>query len=184
MTRLQALNPETTTGKTKELFNVVQSKLAMVPNMMRTMGNSYAVLNGYLSFTDALAESKIGNRLGELIALAVAEVNQCEYCLSAHALLGGKLLGIDEETIIASRTAETSDTKVNAALVFAQTLVSKKGLVSDSDVAAVRDAGFSEAEIAEIIAHTALNIFTNYFNNTANTVIDFPKVSRLTESAA
>jgi uncharacterized peroxidase-related enzyme len=184
MTRLQALNPETATGKTKELFNAVQSKLGMVPNMMRTMGNSYAVLNGYLSFSGALGESKIGSRLGELIALAVAEVNQCEYCLSAHTVIGGKLLGIDEETIYSSRTTKTADVRVNAALTFAQTLVHKKGLVSDSDVAAVRDAGFTEGEIAEIIAHTALNIFTNYFNHIANTAIDFPKVSLLTEHAA
>lgn len=184
MTRLQALNPETTTGKTKELFSAVQSKLGLVPNMMRTMGNSYAVLNGYLSFSGALGESKIGAKLGELIALAVAEANQCEYCLSAHTLIGGKLLGIDEETIYTSRTAETADARVNAALKFAQTLVRKKGLVSDSDVAAVRDAGFSEGEIAEIIAHTALNIFTNYFNHIANTVIDFPKVSLLAEHTA
>ena len=184
MTRLQALNPETTTGKTKELFNTVQSKLGMVPNMMRTMGNSYAVLNGYLSFSGALGESKIGSRLGELIALAVAEANQCEYCLSAHTVIGGKLLGIDEETIYSSRTTKTADARVNAALTFAQTLVRKKGLVSDSDVAAVRDAGFTEGEIAEIIAHTALNIFTNYFNHIANTVIDFPKVSLLAEQVA
>lgn len=184
MTRLQALNPETTTGKTKELFNAVQSKLGLVPNMMRTMGNSHAVLNGYLSFSGALGESKIGSKLGELIALAVAEANQCEYCLSAHTVIGGKLLGIDEETIYTSRTAETADARVNAALKFAQTLVHKKGLVSDSDIAAVRDAGFTEGEIAEIIAHTALNIFTNYFNHIANTVIDFPKVSLLADHAA
>lgn len=179
MTRLQPLNPETTTGKTKDLFNAVQKKLGMVPNMMRTMGNSYAVLNGYLSFSGSLGESKIGDRMGEQIALVVAEANQCEYCLSAHTLIGGKLLGIDEATLTASRTAETSDSKTNAALVFAQTLVTKKGLVNDADVAAVRDAGFTEGEIAEIIAHTALNILTNYFNNTASTFIDFPKVSLL-----
>jgi uncharacterized peroxidase-related enzyme len=149
----------------------------MVPNMMRTMGNSYAVLNGYLSFSGALGESKIGSRLGEQIALAVAEANKCAYCLSAHTFIGSKLLGIDADTIIASRSAETVDEKVNAALVFAQTLVHKKGLVNDHDVAAVREAGFADGEIAEIIAHTALNILTNYFNNTANTIIDFPGVS-------
>jgi alkylhydroperoxidase family enzyme len=129
-----------------------------------------------------LEESKIGNKLGEQIALAVAETNQCEYCLSAHTVIGGKLLHIDEATLTASRTAETSDAKANAALTFAQTLVQKKGLVNDSDVAAVRGAGFTEGELAEIVAHTALNILTNYFNNTANTAIDFPKVSLLAET--
>jgi uncharacterized peroxidase-related enzyme len=184
MTRLQALNPELSEGKTKDLFNAVQTKLGMVPNMVRTMGNSYAVLNGYLAFSGALGESEVGAKLGEQIALAVAETNQCEYCLSAHTLIGGDLLGIDESTISASRTGNTGNAKVNAALAFAQTLVNKKGLVNDDDVAVVRKAGYTDAGIAEIIAHTALNTFTNYFNNVANTVIDFPRVSVLKANAA
>lgn len=184
MTRLQALNPDTAAGKTKDLFNAVQNKLGMVPNMVRTMANSHAVLNGYLSFSGALEASKIGGPLGEQIALAVAEANQCEYCLSAHTLLGSKVAGIDDNTIIGSRTADTSNAKTNAALLFAQTIVQKRGLVNDADIAAVRNAGYTEGEITEIIAHTALNVFTNYFNNIANTVIDFPKISLLTAKAA
>ncbi len=176
MTRLQALNPETATGKTKELFNAVEKKLGTVPNMMRTMGNSVAVLNGYLSFSGALGESKIGARLGEQIALTVAEADQCEYCLSAHTYIGEKLLKIDEATLSSSREANTGNAKADAALVFAQTLVRKKGLVSDEDVNKVRQAGYGDGEIAEIVAHTALNIFTNYLNNTAKTVVDFPRV--------
>jgi uncharacterized peroxidase-related enzyme len=176
MTRLQAADPAIATGKTKELFNAVEEKLGTVPNMMRTMGNSVAVLNGYLSFSGALNESKIGVRLGEQIALAVAEANQCEYCLSAHTYIGGKLLRLDEATLLSSREAATGDTKTDAALVFAQSLVRKKGLVSDEDVNKVKAAGYGDGEIAEIVAHTALNIFTNYLNNTAKTVVDFPKV--------
>lgn len=176
MTRLQAVDPATATGKTKELFNAVEKKLGSVPNMMRTMGNSVAVLNGYLSFSGALNESKIGARIGEQIALAVAEEDQCEYCLSAHTYIGEKLLGMDAAILSSSREAGTGNAKVDAALVFAQTLVRKKGLVDDEDVSKVRAAGYGDAEIAEIVAHTALNIFTNYINNTAKTVIDFPKV--------
>lgn len=176
MTRLQALIPETATGKTKDLFDAVEKKLGMVPNMMRTMGNSVAVLNGYLSFSGALGESKIGAGLGEQIALAVAEVDQCEYCLSAHTFIGAKLLGIDEATLSSSREAATGNAKADAALVFAQTLVRKKGLVTDEDVNKVRALGYGDGEIAEIVAHTALNIFTNYLNNTAKTIVDFPRV--------
>lgn len=184
MTRLQALNPDTTAGKTKDLFNAVQKKLGMVPNMVRTMANSFPVLNGYLSFSGALETAKIGPQLAEQISLVVAEANQCEYCLSAHTLLGSTVAGIDETTIILSRTAETGDRKTDAALNFALAIVQKRGLVSDADVAAVRNAGYTEGEITEIIAHTALNIFTNYFNNVANTVNDFPKIALLTAKAA
>lgn len=177
MARLQAVNPETATGKTKELFNAVEKKLGTIPNMMRTMGNSVAVLNGYLSFSGALGESGIGARLGEQIALAVAEADQCEYCLSAHTFIGGRMLGMEAATLSSSREAATGNVKTDAALVFAQTLVRKKGLVNDEDVSKLRTAGYDDGGIVEIVAHTALNIFTNYINNTAKTLIDFPKVS-------
>ena len=84
MTRLKALNPDQATGKTKELFNIIQSKLGVVPNMMRTMGNSPQLLEGYLHFGNALSTGSIGAKTGELIALTVAETNLCNYCLSVH----------------------------------------------------------------------------------------------------
>ncbi len=176
MQRINALNPETTSGKSKELFNAIQKKMGMVPNMMRTMGNSPAVLNGYLSFSGALGESLIGAKLGELIALTVANANRCEYCNAAHSFIGEKLVGIDVKTLNAAREGNSTDAKTQAALTFARQLVDSRGKVSNSDVEAIKNAGFNEAEIAEIIAHTALNIFTNYFNNATNVVVDFPKV--------
>ncbi len=176
MTRLQALNPETTTGASKELFNGIQSKLGMVPNMMRTMGNSTAVLEGYLNLSSALGKGTLGAKTGELIAMVVAESNHCDYCLSAHSFIGEKLVGIDVAAISAAREGKATDTKTTAALQFAQILVAKKGLVNDADVTAVKAAGFTDGEVGEIVAHVALNIFTNYINNTAKTAIDFPVV--------
>jgi uncharacterized peroxidase-related enzyme len=176
MTRLTALSPEEATGKTKVLFTAVQSKLGMVPNMMRTMGNSVAVLEGYLNLSAALGSGKLGAKTGELIALAVSESNSCSYCLSAHSFIGEKLVHIKPESIVEARKGKAADAKVEAALTFAQTLVAKRGLVNDLDVEAVKAVGFSEGEIGEIVGHVALNILTNYFNNTANTEIDFPLV--------
>lgn len=178
MKRLQALNPETTTGKSKELFNGIQSKLGMVPNMMRTMGNSPAVLEGYLNLSGALSKSSIGAKMGELIALAVSQENSCDYCLSAHTFIGANLVKIDSASLQSARTAESSNEKVQTGLVFAKKLVTTRGRVSDEDVQIVKDAGYTEGEIGEIIAHVALNVFTNYFNNTANTVIDFPEINK------
>jgi uncharacterized peroxidase-related enzyme len=176
MQRITALNPDTTTGKSKDLFNAVKTKLGMVPNMMRTMGNSPAVLNGYLSFSGALGESSIGAKLGEQIALTVANVNSCDYCNAAHSFIGEKLIGIDTATIQAAKEGKSSDAKTQAALSFAKTLTAKKGKVSEGDINTLKNATFTDAEIAEIIAHTALNIFTNYFNNAVNVEVDFPKV--------
>jgi len=176
MTRLKALNPEEATGKTKELFNAIQGKLGMVPNMMRTMGNSAALLEGYLNFSGALAHGTLGAKTGELLALAVSETNACDYCLSAHSFIGEKLVHIDANTLNNARNANAADTKANAALKFANILVNKKGLVSDEDVATAKAGGLSEGEVGEVVGHVALNILTNYFNNTAKTVIDFPEV--------
>lgn len=176
MERLKALDPATTTGKSKELFDAVQSKLGMVPNMMRTMGNSPAVLEGYLSFNAALAKDSLGSKLGELIALTIANVNQCEYCNAAHSLIGEKLVHINADEIDAARHGRSADPKTQAALDFATLLVKQNGQVSEADIDTIKEAGFNDSGIAEIIAHVALNIFTNYFNNAAQIVVDFPKV--------
>ncbi len=176
MIRLKAISPDQATGKTKELFNAIQSKLGLVPNMMRTMGNAPALLEGYLNLSGALSGGTLGAKNGELIALAVSESNHCDYCLSAHTFIGEKLVKIDMHTLEAAREAKSTDSKTEAALQFAKVLVSKQGLVNDADVNTIKAAGFTEGEIGEIVGHVALNVLTNYFNNTANTEIDFPKV--------
>lgn len=177
MARLKALSPDEATGKTKDLFNAVQGKLGVVPNMMRTMGNSSAVLEGYLNLSGALGNGTLGAKTGELIALAIAESNNCDYCLSAHTYIGKNLVKIDEETITSARLGNSTDSKTNVALKFAKTLVAKKGLVNDGDVQSLKNAGYTDGEVGEIVLHVALNILTNYFNNTASTEIDFPVVN-------
>lgn len=176
MTRLTALNPEQASGKTKEMFNAINGKLGVVPNMMRTMGNSPALLNGYLSLSEALSGGTLGGKVGELIALAVAESNACNYCLSAHTYLGANLAKLDSKSMDEARLGKSNNSKTEAILQFANALVNKSGHVNDADVAAIRDAGVTDGEVSEIVGHVALNILTNYFNNTANTEIDFPVV--------
>lgn len=176
MKRLNALSPDQASGKTKELFNAINSKLGVIPNMMRTMGNSSAFLEGYLNLSGALSGGTLGGKTGELIALAVAEANACNYCLSAHTYLGANLAKLDSESMDAARLGTAKEAKTNAILKFAQVLVTKRGHVSDTDVATVKAAGVTEGEVGEIVGHVALNILTNYFNNTANTEIDFPVV--------
>ncbi len=176
MTRLNALNPDAASGKTKELFNGIHSMFGVVPNMMRTMGNSPAFLQAYLNMSSALSGGTLGVKTSALLALAVAESNVCNYCLSAHTYLGANLAKLDAEAMEAARHGKSKDAKTEAVLTFAQTLVRKRGHVNDADVNAVKAAGVTEGEIGEIVGHVALNTLTNYFNNTANTVIDFPVV--------
>ena len=119
MTRLKAINPAEATGKTKELFNAIESKLGMVPNMMRTMGNSSAVLEGYLNLSGALSNGTLNAKTGELIALAVAESNACNYCLAAHSYIGENLVKIDTDALEAARSGISTDAKTTAILSFA-----------------------------------------------------------------
>ncbi|MGH2665608.1 carboxymuconolactone decarboxylase family protein [Flavobacterium sp.] len=174
MTRFNTVSPEEATGRTKELFAAIESKLGVVPNMMRTMANSTALLEGYLNLSGALATGSINAKTGELIAITVAENNHCDYCLSAHHFIGANLLKIDDTALSAARKARSTDPKTETILQFAKTLITKNGMVSDADVDIVKQAGVTEAQIGEIVGHVALNILTNYFNNTAKTEIDFP----------
>src|SRR5260370_4384592 len=176
MTRLNAMQPDTATGNAGEPLDAVQDKPKITPNMARVIASCPAVLEGYLSFSGALAGGALDAKLREQIALEVGEQTACQYCVSAQPAIG-KMTGLSDSEIEAARGASSSSPKNAAALTFARELVTKKGRIADADVQAVRAAGFTDGEIAEIIAHVALNIFTNYFNNTAEVEVDFPKIS-------
>ena len=182
MPRLSAVDPARATGKAKDLLDAVKAKLGLTPNMMRTMVGSPAVLEGYLSFGTAVAGGLLPAPLREQIALAVAEANGCDYCLSAHTALG-RLAGLKDEEIAKSREGASADPRAEAALRFAVAVVAGKGEVSDAESARVRGTGFTDGQIAEILGHVAVNVFTNYFNKAAETVIDFPRVEAARKTA-
>ncbi len=174
MQKITAIKYEKAEGKAKQLLDGVNAKLGFVPNMMATMASSPAVLEGYLNLSGALGMT-LNAKLREQIALTVAEINGCRYCASAHSAIG-KMSGLDDHSIEDARLASSHDPKTDAALKFAKALVISRGKVSDAEFQTVAAAGYSEKEIAEIVAHVALNVFTNYFNETAGTVVDFPAI--------
>jgi uncharacterized peroxidase-related enzyme len=176
MSRLPALNPETATGQAKQLLQGVQKKLGFAPNIMRTMANSPAVLQGYLDFSGALSKGNLSPKFREQIALTVSEVNNCDYCLAAHSAIG-RMVGLSEEAIGDSRRGESTDTKEATGLAFTRSVVMNRGWVTDEEVAKLRKAGFADGEIAEILANIGLTLFTNYFNHVAGTEVDFPEVA-------
>ncbi|GGF19681.1 alkyl hydroperoxide reductase AhpD [Aliidongia dinghuensis] len=159
------------------LLEGVHKQLGSVPNLFRVIANSPAALEGYLSLNGALGKGTLDARTRERIALAVAELNACGYCLSAHTYLGKNLAKLDDAEIAANRGGTSNDPKADAALRFATKVVRERGHVSDADVAAVKAAGFDEAQIVEIVLHVALNTLTNYVNEVAKTSIDFPMVA-------
>jgi uncharacterized peroxidase-related enzyme len=183
MSRLQAVDPTAATGKAQALLEGVRNKLGLVPNMMRTMASSPAVLDGYLGLSGALGAGQLPASLREQIALAVAQANGCGYCLAAHSLLGSKA-GLTDGDVAAARRGEATDPRDRAAIRFALAVVASRGGVDDAELGRVRGAGFGDGEIAEIVAHVALNVLTNYLNRVADTEIDFPKPPALASEAA
>ena len=159
--------------KTPELLSAVKKNLGILPNMISTMARSPAVVQAYLGFSKSLEKGLLPVSLRERISLAVSEAGQCNYCLSAHTVLAGKA-GLSESDILDARHGTASDDKVSAALAFARAIVEDRGHVSDDDIEEVRQAGYNDGEITEIVGNVILTIFTNYFNHVADPKIDFP----------
>jgi uncharacterized peroxidase-related enzyme len=159
----------------KPILDAVRKQLGVVPNMYRLIAQSPATLQGFTSNNAALSKT-LDVKTRERIALAVAQVDGCDYCLSAHTYLGLNLARISPEEIALNRKSESGDPKANAAVSFAGKVVRERGHITAADVKAVRDAGFSDGQIVEILAVTAEDIFTNLLNVVAETDIDFPVV--------
>ena len=176
MSRFHLVEPSTASGKAKELLDAVKGKLGIVPNMTKVMANSPAVLEGYVGFSGALGKGLLDAKTRERLALVAAQENRCDYCLSAHAAIG-KMVGLEPEQIAESRRGNGGSDRATAALTFAKRVLETRGQVNETDLTAVRGAGFSDAQIVEIIAHVALNVLTNYLNIASDVEIDFPKVS-------
>lgn len=175
MSRIAAINPATAEGKAKDLLAAVNQLLGVVPNLFRVTAQSPAALEGLLGLNGALSQGALSGQLRESIALAVAEANSCDYCLSAHTYLGAGA-GLSEADVLKAREGLAADAKTSAVLRFSRTLVQNAGRVGDSDVAQLRAAGVNDAEIIEIVGNVVVNIFTNYLNHVAGTEIDFPIV--------
>jgi uncharacterized peroxidase-related enzyme len=173
MSRLAVPARENVPEASKPILDGVQKQLGVVPNMFRLIAQSPAALQGFVANNGALGKT-LDVRTRERIAIAVAQVDECDYCLSAHTYLALNLARISPEEAALNRKGQSGDAKANAVVSFAVKVVRERGHISDADIKAVRDAGYSDAQIVEILAVTAENIFTNLLNVVAQTPIDFP----------
>ncbi len=158
------------------LLDAVKKQLGSVPNLFRVVANSPAALEGYLGLNGSLAKGTLDAKTRERIAVAVAEINRCGYCVSAHTFLAKNVVKLDDAEITANRDGSSTDPKAAAAVRFAGMVARERGHVSDADVAAVKAAGYDDAQVIEIVLHVALNTVTNYVNEVAKTEIDFPVI--------
>lgn len=176
MARISAVDPATATGETKTLLDAVQARLGMTPNFLRVLAQSPAALGAFLGLYAIAENGSLEPQTRERIALALAEQNACEYCLSAHTAIGRKA-GLSGAEMEANRRGSSEDAKAAAAVAFARALVEHKGEVTTAEIEAVRSAGFGDAEIVEIIVHVGMNLLTNILGKAGRVEIDFPRVT-------
>lgn len=175
MQRLNSVNPETAKGQTKELLDTVQQAFGMVPNTARVMANSPAVLESFLAFSQAMGKVGIGVKLHNQVKLTTSESNSCDYCTSILSAVAPDA-GLTADDVRAGRIGNSKDYRTNAALKFAGAVLESGGKVSEQQLDAVREAGFSDGEIVEVVVSVVLGCFTNFLNNVANTELDIPQV--------
>jgi uncharacterized peroxidase-related enzyme len=177
MSAFTPVEPGTATGKAAELLADVQQALGVTPNMTKVMANSPALLQGYLALSGALAGGVLPAATREQLAIAIAEYNGCEYCLSAHTYIGANIAKVDAEELEAARDAKASDPHAAGLLALSDAIARGRGNVEDADLRAAREAGATDAEIGEVVGHLALNVLTNYFNILARVENDWPAVT-------
>lgn len=175
MSRIAIPTIESVPAQSQPILDAVHRQLGVVPNLFRLVASSPVALQAMTGLSGALAKA-LDLRTRERIAIAVAEVNGCDYCLSAHTYLALNLAKLSPEEAAMNRRGESGDAKADAAVRFAAQVARQRGKVSDAELAAVRAAGWSDAQVIEIVAVVAENVLTNFINNVATTDIDFPVV--------
>lgn len=173
MMRITCIDPTSANGRAKELLDATQAQLGRIPNLYASMAQSPSALDGYLAFRGALGKGVLSVAMRERVALLTAAINDCGYCVSAHTFRGTKV-GLTESELAATQKSRSEDPKTAAALQFVDALLQQRGLISDNDFTNVKAYGWTDEEIGEIVAHVALNVFSNYFNHVAMPALDFP----------
>jgi len=176
--RLNSVNPDLAQERVRELLGTVQQAFGMIPNTARVMANSPAVLESFLAFSTAMGGAGIGGKLHNQVKLSTSETNSCDYCTSILCAVAPSA-GLSAADILAGRTGQSADGRTAAALKFSNAVLENRGKVSDQQLAEVREAGFNDADIVEVVASVVLGCFTNFLNNVADTELDIPQAEPL-----
>ena len=176
MSRIAVIDKDNASVEQKNLLDAIQAKLGMVPNFLRVFANSPAALKAFLGLYGVASEGSLSPQTRERIAVALAQQNSCEYCLSAHTAMGRKA-GLTGNEMAANRAGSSEDAKAAVAVKLARSLSEHKGEVTTAELLEARNAGYNDADIVEIITHVGMNILTNIIGKASQVEIDFPKVA-------
>src|SRR6478609_5266777 len=164
MTNFTPVDPGSATGTAAELLAQVQKALGQTPNMTKVMANSPTLLQSWLALSGAVAGGTLPAAVRERLAISTAQLNGCEYCLSAHTFIGANVAKVESAELDSARKGQSRDPHVTALLQLSENIAENAGDVDDDDIQAARDAGVTDEEIGELVANLVLNILTNYFN--------------------
>ena len=175
MSRITVVNRSSANDEQKALLDAIRSQLGMLPNFLKVFANSPVALRAFLGLHGVANNGSLDARTRERIALALAQQNGCQYCVSAHTAIGRKA-GLSGDEITAARSGSSADAGAAVAVKFARSLMDKKGEIDTAELLEVRDAGYTDADIVEIITHVGMNFLTNVLGKASRVEIDFPKV--------
>jgi uncharacterized peroxidase-related enzyme len=182
MNRLKLHSVSSAPDGSKPLLEGVQKRIGRVPNFFGLMANSPGVLKAYLDLQTDLGTTGLPAKLRELIAVYVAAWNECAYCLAAHTVAAKKFRYTDEQ-LTRMLHGDLDEPKLSAALRFVKRLLETRGGVNEDDIAAVRSSGYDDGGIAELIATTAAQFYSNFLNRAMDTEVDFPLPAGAPKSA-
>ncbi len=175
MSRINVVEKQDANPQQAELYAGITAALGMVPNFLKVLANSPVALKAFLGLHEIANAGSLDAQTRERIALTLAEQNGCQYCVSAHTAIGRKT-GLDNDEMDANRAGGSQDDKAAAAVRFARALVEHKGEVTNAELEEVRNAGYSDADIVEIITHVGMNLLTNILGKASRVEIDFPRI--------
>ena len=176
MARCEVLSPEQVPADSKPTLDAFTKNIGFTPNMMAAFANSPIAFNAWAALLGSLSKS-LDVKTRDSIGLAVSEVNGCNYCLTVHSFTAEHMAKMSADDIILARKGHANDPKRDAAVQFARKVIEARGHVGDDDLAAVRAAGFTDANVVEVVAMVAMYSLTNFFNNVFDPEKDFPAVT-------
>ena len=175
MSRINLVTTEQANEQQQALFSAIEQQLGIVPNFLKVFANSPTALTAFLGLHSIANEGELEGKTKERIALGLAEQNACQYCVSAHTAIG-KSAGLSGDEMLANRAGGSQDAKAAVAVKFARSLAEHNGDVTTAELLEIRNAGYSDAEIVEIITHVGMNVLTNILGKASRVEIDFPKI--------
>jgi uncharacterized peroxidase-related enzyme len=176
MSRITVIEHANANPEQAALLDTIQSQLGMVPNFLKVWANSPAALRAFLGLHSIASQGSLPAQTRERIALALAQQSSCAHCLSAHTAIG-RQAGLSEDEMAHNREGHSADVKAAVAVKLARSLAEHKGEVTTDELTEAREAGYSDADIVEIITHVGMNLLTNILGKASRVAIDFPPVA-------